>query len=76
MFVELDVASDYNSDDKQIRSVLYSVVREGSIASYVTSVEGFEFRRLGDGEPLPGVEANGVTPLNQKNHCTNAKDIQ
>ncbi|XP_061114862.1 basement membrane-specific heparan sulfate proteoglycan core protein-like isoform X3 [Conger conger] len=51
VFVELDVASDYNSNDEQIRSVLYSVVMEGSIASYVTSVEGFEFRRLGEVVP-------------------------
>ncbi|KAM3617456.1 uncharacterized protein V6R79_006391 [Siganus canaliculatus] len=47
VFVELDVGSDYNSNDEQIRSVLYNVVKEGSIASYVTSVEGFQFRRLG-----------------------------
>ncbi|KAJ8369772.1 hypothetical protein SKAU_G00098000 [Synaphobranchus kaupii] len=51
VFVELDVASDYNSNDEQIRSVLYSVVKEGSIASYVTSVEGFEFRHLGEVVP-------------------------
>ncbi|KAJ3585960.1 hypothetical protein NHX12_012366, partial [Muraenolepis orangiensis] len=47
VFVELDVGSDYNSDDDQIRSMLYSVVKEGAIASYVTSVQGFVFRRLG-----------------------------
>lgn len=50
MFVELDVGSDYNSNDEQIRSVLYGVVREGAIASYVTSVQGFQFRRLGKGK--------------------------
>ena len=50
MFVELDVGSDYNSNDEQIRSMLYSVVQEGSISSYVTSTEGFSFRRLGAGE--------------------------
>lgn len=49
MFVELDVGSHGNSNDQQIRSVLYSVVREGAIASYVTSVQGFQFRRLGEG---------------------------
>ncbi|KAM6928878.1 basement membrane-specific heparan sulfate proteoglycan core protein isoform 8-T8 [Lycodopsis pacificus] len=48
VFVEMDVGSDYNSDDEQIRSVLYNVVKEGSIASYVTTVQGFEFRRLGE----------------------------
>ncbi|KAG7472084.1 hypothetical protein MATL_G00104850 [Megalops atlanticus] len=51
VFVELDVMSDYNANDEQIRSVLYSVVKEGSIASYVTSVQGFEFRRLGEVVP-------------------------
>lgn len=53
MFVELDVGSDYNSNDEQIRSVLYNVVREGTIASYVTSVQGFQFRRLGSGKAPP-----------------------
>lgn len=50
MFVELDVGSDDNNNDEQIRSVLYNVVREGAIASYVTSVQGFQFRRLGEGK--------------------------
>lgn len=52
MFVELDVGSDYNNNDNQIRSVLYNVVKEGAIASYVTSVQGFQFRRLGEGKTL------------------------
>lgn len=50
VFVELDVGSDYNNNDEQIRSVLYNVVKEGAIASYVTSVQGFRFRRLGEGK--------------------------
>lgn len=50
VFVELDVGSDYNDDDEQIRSVLYNVVKEGAIASYITSVQGFQFRRLGEGK--------------------------
>lgn len=50
VFVELDVGSDYNSNDEQIRRVLYNVVEEGAIASYVTSVQGFQFRRLGEGK--------------------------
>ncbi|XP_074498541.1 basement membrane-specific heparan sulfate proteoglycan core protein isoform X4 [Sebastes fasciatus] len=64
VFVELDVGSDYNSNDEQIRSVLYNVVKEGAIASYVTSVQGFQFRRLGEAQPLPPVEpiAAPVTP--------------
>nr|XP_015192312.1 PREDICTED: basement membrane-specific heparan sulfate proteoglycan core protein-like [Lepisosteus oculatus] len=57
VFVELDVGSENNSDEEEIRSVLYSVVLDGSIASYVTSVEGFQFRRLGAAESLPPVEA-------------------
>ncbi|XP_047187254.1 basement membrane-specific heparan sulfate proteoglycan core protein isoform X12 [Scophthalmus maximus] len=64
VFVELDVGSDYNTDDEQIRGVLYNVVREGAIASYVTSVQGFQFRRLGEAQPLPSAEpiAVPVTP--------------
>lgn len=50
MFVELDVGSDYNADEEQIRNVLYNVVNEGTIASYITSVKGFLFRRLGKGK--------------------------
>ncbi|XP_028309184.1 basement membrane-specific heparan sulfate proteoglycan core protein isoform X2 [Gouania willdenowi] len=64
VFVELDVGSDYNTNDEQIRSVLYNVVKEGAIASYITSVQGFQFRRLGKALPLPAVEpiAVPVTP--------------
>uniref|UniRef100_A0A3Q3IGR0 Heparan sulfate proteoglycan 2 n=1 Tax=Monopterus albus TaxID=43700 RepID=A0A3Q3IGR0_MONAL len=51
VFVELDVGSEYNSNDEEIRSVLYNVVKEGTIASYVTSVQGFQFRRLGEVAP-------------------------
>lgn len=54
VFVELDVGSDYNSDDEQIRGVLYNVVNEGAIASYITSVQGFQFRRLGEGKTEVG----------------------
>ncbi|XP_035236655.1 basement membrane-specific heparan sulfate proteoglycan core protein-like isoform X3 [Anguilla anguilla] len=56
VFVELDVVSDYNSNDDQILNVLYSVVKEGSIASYVTSVQGFEFRRLGEAQSPPAAK--------------------
>ncbi|KAK5864268.1 hypothetical protein PBY51_001222 [Eleginops maclovinus] len=64
VFVELDVGSDYNSNDEQIRSVLYNVVKEGAIASYVTSVQGFQFRQLGEVKTPPPVEpiAEPVTP--------------
>ncbi|XP_045065406.1 basement membrane-specific heparan sulfate proteoglycan core protein-like isoform X1 [Coregonus clupeaformis] len=51
VFVELDVGSDYNNNENQIRNVLYGVVKEGTIASYITSVQGFQFRRLGEVVP-------------------------
>uniref|UniRef100_A0A8C8S4U5 Basement membrane-specific heparan sulfate proteoglycan core protein n=1 Tax=Pelusios castaneus TaxID=367368 RepID=A0A8C8S4U5_9SAUR len=47
IFVELDVGSEGNPDEGEIREVLYSVIESGSIASYLTSTEGFQFRRLG-----------------------------
>lgn len=50
VFVELDVGSTNNNNEEQLRSVLYNVVKEGTIASYVTSVEGFQFRQLGKGK--------------------------
>ncbi|KTF85092.1 hypothetical protein cypCar_00012330, partial [Cyprinus carpio] len=53
VFVELDVGSDNNFNETQIRDVLFSVVKEGTIASYDTSVTGFQFRRLGEGTPSP-----------------------
>ncbi|XP_068454510.1 basement membrane-specific heparan sulfate proteoglycan core protein isoform X9 [Clinocottus analis] len=74
VFVEMDVGSDYNTNDEQIRSVLYNVVKEGSIASYVTSVQGFQFRRLGEVHPLPPVEpiavpvTTGIRPCMSDEH--------
>lgn len=65
MFVELDVGSDYNNNDEQIRSVLYNVVREGAIASYVTSVQGFQFRRLGEGKTSRRRSGNDITAVAQ-----------
>ncbi|XP_064423973.1 basement membrane-specific heparan sulfate proteoglycan core protein isoform X12 [Latimeria chalumnae] len=52
IFVELDVGSERNLNDKQIEEVLRSVVADGSIASYVTSLVGFQFRRLGTVTPV------------------------
>ncbi|KAM4737871.1 basement membrane-specific heparan sulfate proteoglycan core protein isoform 2-T2 [Anableps anableps] len=65
VFVELDVGSEYNNNEEQIGSILYNVVKEGAIASYVTSVEGFQFRQLGKVETLPSVDpiAVPVTPV-------------
>ncbi|XP_042333788.1 LOW QUALITY PROTEIN: basement membrane-specific heparan sulfate proteoglycan core protein [Sceloporus undulatus] len=51
VFVELDVGSEGNADEDQIREVLFSVIESGSIASYVTSTTGFQFRRLGTVPP-------------------------
>ncbi|XP_060751007.1 basement membrane-specific heparan sulfate proteoglycan core protein isoform X1 [Tachysurus vachellii] len=64
VFVELDVGSEDNSNESQIRGVLFSVVSDGSIASYVTSVRGFEFRRLGEPDTTVHVEplASPVKP--------------
>ncbi|XP_067873656.1 basement membrane-specific heparan sulfate proteoglycan core protein isoform X2 [Heterodontus francisci] len=54
VIVELDVGSDGNTNDEEIRDVVYSVVRSGSIGPYETSVEGFKFRHLGeDVIPVP-----------------------
>ncbi|XP_068772364.1 basement membrane-specific heparan sulfate proteoglycan core protein isoform X3 [Struthio camelus] len=51
VFVELDVGSEGNAAEEQIREVLRAVVAGGSIASYVTSEQGFQFRRLGAVKP-------------------------
>lgn len=67
IFVELDVGSEGNMDDEEIRQVLYSVIQAGSIASYVTSTEGFQFRRLGAGEQrVPRVAALSGYPEGTK----------
>ncbi|XP_077167850.1 basement membrane-specific heparan sulfate proteoglycan core protein isoform X5 [Paroedura picta] len=64
IFVELDVGSEENVDEEQIRQVLYSVIESGSIASYITSTWGFQFRRLGAAQtpPPPISEEPSVTP--------------
>lgn len=50
VFVELDVGSEGNGDEAQLGGVLRDLVAAGSIASYLTSPYGFQFRRLGAGE--------------------------
>uniref|UniRef100_A0A8D2Q521 Heparan sulfate proteoglycan 2 n=1 Tax=Varanus komodoensis TaxID=61221 RepID=A0A8D2Q521_VARKO len=63
IFVELDVGSEGNTDEEQIREVLYSVIASGSIASYVTSTQGFHFRRLGAAQtPPPPVSVEPPVP--------------
>lgn len=54
VFVELDVGSEGNGDEAQLGGVLRDLVADGSIASYLTSPQGFQFRRLGAGEPGGG----------------------
>ncbi|KAM5269990.1 basement membrane-specific heparan sulfate proteoglycan core protein isoform 4-T4 [Hipposideros larvatus] len=66
VFVELDVGSEGNADGAQIQEVLRTVISSGSIASYITSPQGFQFRRLGTAQtpppPLAAVAA-AVTPV-------------
>lgn len=54
VFVELDVGSEGNGDEVQLGAVLRDLLAGGSIASYLTSPKGFQFRRLGAGEPGRG----------------------
>lgn len=50
------MGSEGNGDEAQIGAVLRDVVAAGSIASFVTSPVGFQFRRLGAGEHRGGTE--------------------
>nr|XP_058908989.1 basement membrane-specific heparan sulfate proteoglycan core protein isoform X11 [Kogia breviceps] len=77
VFVELDVGSEGNADGAQIQEVLSTVISSGSIASYITSPQGFQFRRLGTAQtpppPLAAVVA-AVTPVPQfPRVCTEAE---
>uniref|UniRef100_A0A8C7BYP0 Basement membrane-specific heparan sulfate proteoglycan core protein n=1 Tax=Neovison vison TaxID=452646 RepID=A0A8C7BYP0_NEOVI len=77
VFVELDVGSEGNADGAQIQEVLHKVISSGSIASYITSPQGFQFRRLGTAQtpppPLAAVAA-AVTPVPQVSRvCTEAE---
>ncbi|XP_052450998.1 basement membrane-specific heparan sulfate proteoglycan core protein isoform X27 [Carassius gibelio] len=69
VFVELDVGSDNNFNETQIRDVLFSVVKEGTIASYDTSVMGFQFRRLGEADTPPRVEPIVVPVIPDAREC-------
>ncbi|XP_016158848.1 PREDICTED: basement membrane-specific heparan sulfate proteoglycan core protein [Ficedula albicollis] len=53
VFVELDVGSEGNGDEAQLGGVLRDLLAGGSIASYLTSPQGFQFRRLGAVTPQP-----------------------
>ncbi|XP_035997428.1 basement membrane-specific heparan sulfate proteoglycan core protein isoform X6 [Fundulus heteroclitus] len=69
VFVELDVGTVNNNNENQIRNVLYNVVKEGTIASYVTSVQGFQFRQLGKVEILPSVDPIAVPVTTVTRQC-------
>ncbi|KAM7247874.1 hypothetical protein CapIbe_001827 [Capra ibex] len=77
VFVELDVGSEGNADGAQIQEVLHGVISSGSIASYITSPQGFQFRRLGTAQtppPPPAAVAAAVTPVPQvPRACTEAE---
>ncbi|XP_073089464.1 basement membrane-specific heparan sulfate proteoglycan core protein isoform X4 [Manis javanica] len=77
VFVELDVGSEGNADGAQIQEVLHTVISSGSIASYITSPQGFQFRRLGTAQTPPsplGTVVATVTPVPQFSRvCTEAE---
>ncbi|XP_069893790.1 basement membrane-specific heparan sulfate proteoglycan core protein isoform X4 [Dipodomys merriami] len=77
VFVELDVGSEGNADGAQIQEVLHTVVSRGSIGSYVTSPQGFQFRRLGTAQTPPTPPASvgvAVTSVPQVPRvCTEAE---
>ncbi|XP_039768050.1 basement membrane-specific heparan sulfate proteoglycan core protein isoform X3 [Ornithorhynchus anatinus] len=70
VFVELDVGSEGNTNASQIREVLHSVVAGGSIASYVTSAQGFQFRRLGAAQTPPPSSAETSPVPSPVRPCT------
>ncbi|XP_023578283.1 basement membrane-specific heparan sulfate proteoglycan core protein isoform X10 [Octodon degus] len=77
VFVELDVGSEGNADGAQIQEVLHMVVSGGSIGPYITSPQGFQFRRLGTAQtppPQPAAVGVTVTPVPQfPRVCTEAE---
>ncbi|CAJ0956021.1 unnamed protein product [Ranitomeya imitator] len=70
VFVELDVGSEGNENDAEIRQVLHSVIASGSIASYVTSTQGFQFRRLGAAQTPPSVVGVEMTVTPSPRSCS------
>ncbi|XP_053431699.1 basement membrane-specific heparan sulfate proteoglycan core protein isoform X4 [Nycticebus coucang] len=69
VFVELDVGSEGNADGAQIQGVLHKVISSGSIASYVTSPQGFQFRRLGTVAQVPRVCTEDEFACHSYNEC-------
>ncbi|XP_049631522.1 basement membrane-specific heparan sulfate proteoglycan core protein [Suncus etruscus] len=69
IFLELDVGSEGNSDGAQIQEVLQTLVSRGSIASYTTSLQGFQFRRLGSVPQYPRVCTEAEFACRSHNEC-------
>ncbi|XP_059546878.1 basement membrane-specific heparan sulfate proteoglycan core protein isoform X8 [Myotis daubentonii] len=69
VFVELDVGSEGNADGAQIQEVLQSVISRGSIASYTTSPQGFQFRHLGTVPQIARVCTETEFACHSHNEC-------
>uniref|UniRef100_A0A8C7EWG4 Heparan sulfate proteoglycan 2 n=1 Tax=Neovison vison TaxID=452646 RepID=A0A8C7EWG4_NEOVI len=69
VFVELDVGSEGNADGAQIQEVLHKVISSGSIASYITSPQGFQFRRLGTVPQVSRVCTEAEFACHSHNEC-------
>ncbi|XP_039710565.1 basement membrane-specific heparan sulfate proteoglycan core protein isoform X6 [Pteropus medius] len=69
VFVELDVGSEGNADGAQIEEVLRTVISSGSIASYITSPQGFQFRRLGTVPQISRVCTDTEFACHSHNEC-------
>ncbi|VFV24759.1 basement membrane-specific heparan [Lynx pardinus] len=69
VFVELDVGSEGNADGAQIQEVLHTVISSGSVASYVTSPQGFQFRRLGTVPQFSRVCTEAEFACHSHNEC-------
>ncbi|XP_023578281.1 basement membrane-specific heparan sulfate proteoglycan core protein isoform X8 [Octodon degus] len=69
VFVELDVGSEGNADGAQIQEVLHMVVSGGSIGPYITSPQGFQFRRLGTVPQFPRVCTEAEFACHSYNEC-------
>ncbi|XP_039074704.1 basement membrane-specific heparan sulfate proteoglycan core protein isoform X3 [Hyaena hyaena] len=69
VFVELDVGSEGNADGAQIQDVLHTVISSGSVASYITSPQGFQFRRLGTVPQFSRVCTEAEFACHSHNEC-------
>uniref|UniRef100_A0A673TTJ8 Heparan sulfate proteoglycan 2 n=1 Tax=Suricata suricatta TaxID=37032 RepID=A0A673TTJ8_SURSU len=69
VFVELDVGSEGNADGAQIQDVLHTVISSGSVASYITSPQGFQFRRLGTVPQVSRVCTEAEFACHSHNEC-------